>query len=340
MSSAPALWESYRLRLKRKRLLWRALRKRHELTAVTHRKSAIGGARILAFAVMRNEAERLPYFLRHYRNLGVQHFLVVDNGSTDGTAQMLAAEPDVSLWSTTASYRLSRFGVDWITWLMIRYGHGRWCLTVDADELLIYPHHETRPLPALTEWLDRHGIRAFPAMMLELYPKGAIGAQSYAPGQDPREVLGWYDAGNYTIRPQPETWALWIQGGPRARALLADKPRQAPTLSKIPLVKWSRRWAYLNSTHSLLPRRMNRCFDAQGGESISGLLLHTKFLPVAIEKSAEEKLRQEHFGDPGAFGAYYDAVAAGPDLWRPQSTPLGSWRSLEARGLMSRGGWI
>ena len=34
---------------------------------------------------MRNEKIRLPFFLRYYRNLGVNHFLIVDNDSTDGT---------------------------------------------------------------------------------------------------------------------------------------------------------------------------------------------------------------------------------------------------------------
>ena len=82
---------------------------------------------------------RLPHFLDYYRRLGVDHFLFVDNGSDDGTAEYLAAQPDVSLWATNHSYRLARFGVDWLGWLQWRYGHGHWCLTVDADELLVYP---------------------------------------------------------------------------------------------------------------------------------------------------------------------------------------------------------
>ena len=68
------------------------------------------------FATIRNEFDRLDEFLEHYRTLGVRHFLVVDNGSDDGSTELLQAQPDVSLWVTHASYRQSRFGVDWLTW--------------------------------------------------------------------------------------------------------------------------------------------------------------------------------------------------------------------------------
>ena len=53
--------------------------------------------------------------MSHYRRLGVDHFLVIDNGSDDGSFEQLADQPDVSLWRTEARYRAARFGVDWLT---------------------------------------------------------------------------------------------------------------------------------------------------------------------------------------------------------------------------------
>jgi hypothetical protein len=73
---------------------------------------------------------------------------------------------------------------------------------------------------------------------------------------------------------------------------------------------------------------------------MSGVLLHTKFLYTIVEKSAEEKRRREHFGTPQDFDSYYDGLIADPDFWLPHSATVTGWRSLEARGLMSRGGWI
>ncbi len=288
---------------------------------------------------VRNEADRLPHFLAHHRRLGVGHFLVVDNGSTDGTAQILRDAPDVSLWATTASYRASRFGVDWLTWLMIRHGHGRWCLTLDADEILVYPGWEERPLAALTAWLEARRIEGMGALLLDMYPEGPVGAGRYRPGDDPFTTLSWFDAGPYAARRQQPLGNLWVQGGARARAFFADAPQRAPTLNKLPLMKWNRRWVYVNSTHAVLPPRLNQLYGGPGGDAPSGILLHTKFLPLAIARAAEERARGEHFNDPAAFAAYYDAIAAGPTLWTPQSVRYQGWRQLVELGLMADGGW-
>ncbi len=181
--SLTELRAAYRLRLRRRMLLARAVHKRRELTALSYRTGTIRKGAILCFATLRDEALRLPHFLDHHRRLGVQHFLIVDNVSTDGTVALLRDAPDVSLWTTSASYRASRFGMDWVTWLMMRFGHGHWCLALDADETLIYPHWETRDLHALTHWLDRQGLPAMPAMMLDLYPKGPVSQHPYSPGR-------------------------------------------------------------------------------------------------------------------------------------------------------------
>ncbi|KRS11273.1 glycosyl transferase family 2 [Roseovarius atlanticus] len=333
-------WEAYRLRWKRRRLLYRALRKRRQLRPVVDRTGRIAPGDILCFSTVRNEAVRLPFFLAHHRALGVRHFLIVDNDSDDGTRDYLEAQEDVSLWRTQASYKLSRFGVDWLTWLQIKHGHGHWCLTLDADEILIYPHHETRPLPALVDRLEQSGRDSFGVLMLDMYPKGPLAVHPYEAGDDPFERLCWFDGGNYMIQKKPELHNLWIQGGVRARKFFADRPERAPTMGKMPLVKWNRRYAYVSSAHSLLPRRLNRVYDEAGGERLSGVLLHTKFLNTVVDRSAEEKQRQEHFANSDLYDSYYDALTENPDLWCETSTRLIGWRQLEAMGLMSKGNWI
>ncbi len=333
------LWTAYKMRLKRRRLLFRALRKRRQLTPITDHTNRISGDAILAFSTVRNEIIRLPHFLDHYRKLGVQHFLMVDNNSDDGTAEYLAAQPDVSLWHTDHSYKMSRFGVDWLAWLQIKYGHGHWCLTVDADEILVYPHHDTRPLAQLTQWLDQAGKQSFGTMMLDMYPKGPLDAQPYSAGQNPFETLRWFDADNYHSQMQEGLQNLWIQGGVRERVFFGDRPERAPTLNKTPLVKWNKRYAYVSSTHSLLPRHLNQVFDTDGAGKTTGVLLHSKFLHVVVDKSVEEKQRQEHFANSSLYDAYYDSLAQSPDLWDETSCEYTDWRQLQTLGLMSGGGW-
>lgn len=331
--------ERSRLRWRRKRLIARAFLHRHDLRPLAPRADALRGDPVLLFATLRNERARLPYFLRYYRELGIDHFLMVDNGSDDGSREYLAGQPDVSLWATAASYGARRFGMDWVMALLHRHGHGRWCLTVDVDEFLIYPFCETRPLRALTDWLDSGGIRAFSAMLLDMYPRGPLHAQPYREGQNPFEIARWFDSGNYAISRDRACGNLWIQGGPRARSFFAGDPRSAPALNKIPLVKWHRGYAYVSSTHMLLPRGLNLVFDAWHGEKASGCLLHAKFLDTFAAKAQEEMQRGEHYSESREYRAYLEGLKDQPDFWNRWSEQYINWRQLEILGLISKGDW-
>ncbi|WP_299650654.1 glycosyltransferase family 2 protein [uncultured Tateyamaria sp.] len=330
---------SYRMRWKRRRLLWRSWRSRHQLTSVADRTAQIGRRDVVAVMTVRNEQPRLAYFYKHYRALGVTHFLVVDNQSDDGTFEFLRDQQDTSVWRTDHSYRGSRFGVDWMTWLQMKYCHRIWSLTLDADELLVYAHHDTRSLTQLTKWLEDQGRSVFGAMMLDLYPRGALGEQTDNLGENPLDHLQWFDAGQYRSMRQQPAQNLWVQGGARERVFFQRDTRRSPTLNKIPLIKWDRSFAYLNSCHSALPPRLNHGYDGPGSDDPSGVLLHTKFLPNVVGKAREDMERRQHFSNPAAMKDYYDTVLDNPRMWTPESTKYEDWRQLEALGLMSSGGW-
>jgi hypothetical protein len=223
--------------------------------------------------------------------------------------------------------------------LLRLYGHGHWCLTVDPDEFLVYPFSDTRPIPALCDWLDSSSIRSFGAMVLDMYPKGPITDQPCADGQNPFEIACWFDPGNYMIERNWSYGNLWIQGGPRARMFFADDPERAPALNKIPLVRWQKGFVYTSSTHMLLPRGLNLVFDEWGGEKTSGVLLHAKFLSTFVEKAAEEMERAEHYAASAEYKAYYEGLSRNPDLWTRWSERYINWRQLEILGLMSKGNW-
>ena len=327
------------MRLRRKRRIVRAVRKSRELKVVQDHTGRICPGDTLLFSTMRNEQIRLPYFLRYYRELGVDHFLFVDNDSSDGTLDYLAGQADISVWHTGASYKRAHFGVDWLNALQRKYGHGHWTLVVDPDEFFVYPFCDTRPIRALTDWLETTGIRSFSAMLVDLYPKGRLDAAAYRAGQDPLEIASWFDSGNYTISRNPAYGNLWIQGGPRARAFFRATPERAPALNKIPLVKWHRSYAYVSSTHALLPRGLNLVYDEWGGEKASGALLHAKFLDTFPAKSAEELRRRQHYANSHEYRAYDAGLKDQPELWCKWSEKYINWRQLELLGLMSKGNW-
>ncbi|MFC3570443.1 glycosyltransferase family 2 protein [Paracoccus sp. TOH] len=330
-------WSAGRLRWKRRKLIWRAIRAGRVLTPVADRTAAIRPGDILLFTTLRNEMQRLPEFLAHYRQLGVRHVLAVDNASTDGSAEFLRAQPDVSLWSTPASYREARFGLDWMGMLLLRHGHGHWCVCADADELLVYPHCDSHDLRALTAHLDARGIPGMGALMLDLYPRGPLDQPSG--GGSVTEELPFFDAGPYPCQVMQPRRNRWVQGGVRQRVFFADRPQRAPTLNKLPLIRWHWRYAYVNSTHSMLPPRLNDLYDGPGDPRLSGVLLHSKFLPGIVERSREELGRRQHFADPDAYAGYHRALTEAPVLWHPGSLRYRDWRQLAELGLMGGTGW-
>lgn len=324
------------LRLERRRLQLRAAVEGWHLRPVKLRPIPPGP---ILVSCLRNEGVRLPFWLEHYRRLGVAHFLMIDNGSEDGGDAFLAAEPDVSLWHAPGSYARARYGVDWVNALLARHGAGRWVLSVDPDELLVYPNHDRRDLGALTRWLEGQGREALGCLLLDLYGRGPVAETAYTAGADPVAAAPWFDAGNYVATRDPRYDNLWIQGGPRMRAFFADRPRLAPALNKIPLVRWRPGFVYRNGAHDLLPRRLNRVYGRDGRARLSGVLLHTKFLATLGPKVAEELARRQHYAGSREYLSY---ARAGDrvTLWTPQSIRYADWRQLVDCGLMSDGGWL
>ena len=327
------------MRIRRKRRIVRAFRKSSELNVVQDHTDRIRSGDIILVSTMRNEQIRLPYFIGYYRDLGVDHFLFVDNDSSDGTLEYLSGQPDISVWHTRASYRKATFGIDWMNWLQRKYCHNHWTLVVDPDEFFVYPFCDTRSIRALTDWLDNSSIRSFAAMLLDVYPKGRIDDIPYQAGQNPLEIASWFDSGNYTITRNASYGNLWIQGGPRSRVFFADEPRKAPALNKVPLIKWDRKYAYASSTHAILPRGLNQVYDDWGGEKASGILLHTKFLDTFTAKAQEELERGQHYAGSAEYRAYADQLKGQPELWCKWSEKYINWRQLEILGLMSKGNW-
>ena len=330
------IWSKYRLRLERKRRRIRSLRKRRDLECVIDRSFATKSNDIFLFTTIRNEKSRLSFFLKYYRRLGVNHFFFVDNGSDDGGRELLEKEPDVSLWTTSTSYKRANFGVDWLNGLQSKYANGHWCLVVDVDEFFVYPHADTRPLSALTDWLDSSSAKSFGALMIDMYPRGKITAAYCKEGKNPMRVSPFFDSGNYFVERNEKYKNLWIQGGVRQRVFFKDKPEKAPALNKIPLVKWSRGSVYVSSTHNMLPRGLNIVYDERGGQRACGCLMHTKFISTFTDKAAEELQRNEHYAGSREYKEY---AASHEEMWTRFSTRYKDWKQLEDLGLMSRGSW-
>jgi len=279
-----------------------------DLRSVGRDPVAARAGEILAFACVRNESLRLPYFLAYHRGLGVSRFIVIDNDSTDGTAALLQAQPDVDVFHTAGSYAGSHYGVHWLNGLLRVFGCGHWVLVVDADELLVYPDSESVPLPQFVGMLDRAGADGLITFLLDMYPGGPIQDACYTPGEPFLAASPYFDVSSYTPGSEGLRGRLPERGGPRRRLFWPagqERRGKPPYLQKIPLVKWREGLHYLASTHLI---------DGLTLSSTTGVLLHFKFLADFARRSRLEVERGEHWDRAAQYEAYAEALAVNPGL--------------------------
>src|SRR5260370_30610911 len=83
----------------------------HTLLRIDDRPISDDRNEIRAFMTVRDEMLRLRQNLAHHRSIGVRRFLVVDNGSTDGSPAFLLAQPDCHVFLTPHLYPVSAQGL-------------------------------------------------------------------------------------------------------------------------------------------------------------------------------------------------------------------------------------
>ncbi len=151
----------------------------------------------------------LPHFLAHYRTLGVECFIFVDNCSDDGSREYLHGQPDVVLYSADTEYKRSHYGVAWQQAVMGNLCLNKWVLLADADELLVYQDCEKRTLAALVAEVEAEGADAVRVDMVDMYPLGDLGEADFT-RQSPFEAAPWFD------KPPITPWRLgsgWYSNG-------------------------------------------------------------------------------------------------------------------------------
>jgi Glycosyl transferase family 2 len=313
---------------------WRA----RDLRAVRVRREAIGKAWCVLVTCVRNEMIRMPRFLDHYRRLGVEHFLIIDNESSDGLQTYLAGQVDCSSWIARGSYKAAHFGMDWCNHLLARHGVGKWCLTVDPDEFLVFPHAEARGLRSLTRYMESMAQPSLLAPLVDAYSDLRLSETLLYEDTDPFAVCPYFDRFNLTQRFNEENQNFWIQGGVRLRHFFAAMPERAPALNKVPLVKWVRGLHYASSMHHLNRPEFN-CTVRGRPAAVSGVLFHFKYVNLLTHKAAEEMQRAQHYAASAEYRAYLEA--GDPVLWDPDiSIRYRGTRQLQELGFMQAGAWF
>lgn len=243
------------------------------------------------FTVVYNELLRIPDFLRYYRKLGVTHFFFVDNHSTDGSFEFLMQQPDCYVFSSSHSYSEAGSGIAWINYLVHTYAQPeQWCIHADVDELLIYPHCETRSLQDLTNYLNQQGAEVMSSYMLDMYPPNLDEQLAFQVGDNMIEKAPYF-YNQYDFNHKIECPYISPVGG---IFYYFDVP---PFLMvKTGVFKYTEDFYFLCSSHHTTPKKM---------ADISSTYLHFKMLGDFKAKALFESKRKQH----AAGGAIYRKYA-------------------------------
>jgi hypothetical protein len=282
-------------------------------------------------SVIRDEADRLPDMLRHYREGGIRRFCFIDNGSADGSVGFLAAQPDVDLLRHPGRFD-ARLKQGWVHAAMRGYGLPRWFLYADADELIVFDGAEQRGFEALAAEMTSRGIRRVRGLLVDMYADAPFQASRYAPGERLVEAYPFYDRGGYEESRHQDVMS--VRGGPRKRLLGGIDIRFNPELTKYPLFELQPGEVMANP-HQLWPWDGNFASPRHLG------ILHFKFLPgfaarvqAAIETGA-------YWDDSFEYRCYARALRGDPRLgaFGPESARYAGPAGLVENGVIAPIGW-
>jgi len=266
-----------------------------EMVKKTYR--VINDTDVILICNVKDEIERIPIFLEHYRKLGIKYYAFIDNKSTDGTFEYLL-EQDVDLFSVSETYNSIR-RAGWVMKIANYYGYNRWYVIVDSDELLTYVNCEEKIIETVIDDCRSKKIDRCLAFMMDMYPK-----KNTMDGKriNILEEYRYFDTDSYTKK--IGTLGYQIYGGPRKRYFHASG--KGELLTKYPIVFWKAGDIY--RYHFIFPTFSNF------SQYKMIVLRHYKFLNTDIKK-IETAISEQNYSNGSKFYKDYYSLISENNEW-------------------------
>ncbi len=203
----------------------------------------------LVFVVVRNELARMKVFYEHYRRMGIERFVILDNGSDDGTLEWLMQQKGTKVYQVLEAFETQK-KTGWIEKLLLLEGRNQWCAVLDSDELLDFVDSEHYTLIDLVHAACRQGYHRIEGVLLDMYARESL----FQTSDDFVRELRYFDADSYQILRSEDSKkpiGATVYGGPRNRVLGGER-----ALSKQAIFWFTPEMLYLEC-HALYPLLLN-----------------------------------------------------------------------------------
>ena len=264
---------------------------------------------VFVVCMVRNGMTWLPTWLSHYRSLGADHLVILDNGSTDGTVELASQGDDTTVFRCELSY--GDYFVAFARWLHRRFAGEGWILLADIDELLNYPYDDRLPLPELAAYLDSRDYSAMVVQNLEMISAAPLRTLEAPADGDLRGTYDMYEISDVE-RIENKYWRWMNRGVTPAHLSHTGGVRttffdwRGSMLTKLALCKPS-------AGVSVYPYDNHFVTRAHVAD-VTGVFRHFKYIHSFVEQVRIEAEREEHYNDARMFKSYARKLAEEPDL--------------------------
>ncbi|WP_028982396.1 glycosyltransferase family 2 protein [Sporocytophaga myxococcoides] len=153
--------------------------------------------------LLKDGEEHLPAFLKHYRELGIVHFIFIDNGSKDNTLSILSNQADVTIYQSVLPHKY--FEIEIRRHIAEKHCDGKWCMIVDIDELFDFPLSDKYSFSEFLQYNRIHGFNSIAAFMLDMFTTEEHMIYS-SDGLDLKTTFRHYDISNVRRSPYFDSW--------------------------------------------------------------------------------------------------------------------------------------
>lgn len=293
---------------------------------------------VIAVMPYYGDAHLLAWILAYYRALGVAFFVFLDWSTSADLAQRLAETADCAVWRSKAGLE-KRETLHELNFLRHRYATGKWCLSIEPFDILVFPHSETRHIRDLIDFVENEQRSLVHAIVVDAY--AGCAARAIVPSEtiSPHEALPYVDRLGYQTGAPTEHHLMPVIGGVQRRTIYGDAPEQAPALNRIPLVRITPERYYVSSTAVMNLPELNAAHSDWHSTPTACLL---RYALLCRESSLSLAADMEEAQSNAGLGSLLQGSIAMTDMNLVTSASAG-WRSsqdLVDCGLINNGQWF